>query len=260
MKVIKILLLISSILITLMLLTPNISSLEINPNGRDIIVYPHLNTNNDTIVFLNHVYEENIVLYREQELYNGTTFDKFEITNYINKTSMRFAIHNIFSFQEFNQSVSVVYPNGYNFTIYDDIISYTQEQFDIYVYLKINTEINFPFNSVINQTGIYSFNITTRVLNPSLELIYQYRNIILNVTSLIGEYTLPNEDADLIISYDAGFIGTLSGFVCLAILIATPMICAYKIKHTGEKLKWSVYGFILICIIFFCMIAFFQMG
>jgi hypothetical protein len=61
-------------------------------------------------------------------------------------------------------------------------------------------------------------------------------------------------------NYDASFIGTLSGFICMFSLFAVPMVCAYKIKHTGEKLKWSVYGFILICIIFICMIAFFQMG
>lgn len=240
------------ILITLLVIQiPNGNALTINPLGRDIITYPFLETNNESVIFL---YNSGLGYYESEDFYNGTVFDYFSIKTYVNYTS-------IISFSEFYQTVTVTYPNLYSFSFSNDTGGLIVENLGGYSYLKYTIRHDFPIDSFINQTGIYTFNITTNITTPSHTTIYDYKELHLNVTEVIGLFEDIDEPFEFpTFTYDAGFIGTLAGFICMFSLFAVPMVCAYKIKHTGEKLKWSVYGFILICIIFFCMIAFFQMG
>lgn len=195
-----------------------------------------------------------------QQISSSKSFYKNDTDLYFNDFETKFYASKTYSAGAgyLEQNLTVEYPSGYSFTIEFGVSAYATYSTYYIITTNFHTGLNgYTFTDYpINETGNYLITLETDFEDGDGDIrrYYSYYTFSVSSTPIDESYVLPT------FTYDANFIGTLGGLICLFVLFAMPMVCAYKIKHTGEKLKWSVYGFIIICIIFFTMIAMFQLG
>jgi hypothetical protein len=216
------------------------------PNGTDL--YPNNLTLNYVINNTNdeHIYSQpntTISIFANE---TNSYFTTGECYYNVSKN----AIDNTFPSILFYQRITIVSPSN----IETEYIATNEEYNENTNFYEFYSTFDFS-SQKINETGNYIISVKTTILNISLTSRIYYNNYTFHVNST--SYSPPDLSNPNL--YGVEFIGTFGGLILGASLLITPIFCVYKIKVTGEKLKWSVYGFILMCILFLTMIAFFQL-